>query len=175
MEKINIYWNSPNAAHILDNIVSMHSQRGEKNFKIVAPSQALTYPNVCVPLAALMDWYKLQECNFECDFLGMKNYVQHTCLHNPLQVENRMDSSDLLYPLDKVWKYNSDRGEASLVTAIVTSIRENIEVEKGVISSIEWCINEVMDNVLQHSISGTGYVMGQVHKEKKESFRVCLI
>lgn len=24
-----------------------------------------------------------------------------------------------------------------------------------------------MDNVLQHSVSGVGYVMGQVHKEKR--------
>lgn len=46
-------------------------------------------------------------------------------------------------------------------------LERQLTVEKGVISSIEWCLNEVMDNVLQHSISGTGYVMGQVHKGKK--------
>ncbi len=40
-------------------------------------------------------------------------------------------------------------------------------METGVISSVEWCLNEVMDNVLQHSMSGVGYVMGQMHKEKK--------
>ncbi len=59
------------------------------------------------------------------------------------------------------------RGANALVTAFVNTIRENTEVEKGVTSSIEWCLNEIMDNVLQHSVSGISYVMGQVHREKK--------
>lgn len=167
MKKIYIYWSSPSAAHELDKTVSKLSKYGEKNFTIVAPKHIRTYPNVCVPLAALMDWYKSKGYEFSCQFLGMNNYVEHTCINEPLQVEDLMNSPELLFPLDKVWKYNSAEGENSLVTAIVNAVRENIEVEKGVIRSIEWCLNEVMDNVLQHSASGIGYMMGQVHKEKK--------
>ncbi len=167
MKKVYIYWNSPLAAHELDKSVSKLSKAGEKIFTIVAPNHVQTYPNVCVPLAALMDWYKSKGYEFRCQFLGVNNYVEHTCLNQPLQVEYLMNSSELLFPLDKVWKYNSAEGENALVTAVVNAIRESIEVEKGVISSIEWCLNEVMDNVLQHSVSGTGYMMGQIHKEKK--------
>ena len=167
MKRICIFWDSPFAAHDLDRIVSRLAESGENTFQIIAPNHVRTYPNVCVPLAALMDWYKSRGYDFKCKFLGTNNYVGHTCLNNPLQVENMMGSADLLFPLDKVWKYNSAEGESALVTAIVNAVRENIEVEKGIISSIEWCLNEVMDNVLQHSVSGIGYVMGQVHKEKK--------
>lgn len=167
MKKIYIYWSSPSAGHELDKIVSKLSKSGETIFTIVAPNNIRTYPNVCVPLAALMDWYKSKGLEFRCQFLGINNYVEHTCLTEPLQAENMMNSAELLFPLDKVWKYNSAEGENALVTAVVNAIRENIEVEKGVINSIEWCLNEVMDNVLQHSISGIGYMMGQVHKEKK--------
>lgn len=167
MKKIYVYWSSRSAAHNLDYIVSSLAKFGEKTFEIVAPDHVRTYPNVCVPLAALMDWYKSKGYEFICRFLGTSNYVEHTSLNEPLQVENMMGATDLLFPLDKVWKYSSAEGENAIVTAIVNAVRENIEVERGIISSIEWCLNEVMDNVLQHSISGTGYVMGQVHKEKK--------
>lgn len=166
MKNIYIRWDSPSAAHAMEGIISRYRKSGENSFRIVAPKYVHTYPNVCVPLAALIDWYRHESISFQCDFLGEKNYVEHTCFHNPLQVEKSMNSADLLYPLDKVWKYSSAEGENILVTAIVNAIRENIEVNKGVISSIEWCLNEVMDNVLQHSISGIGYVMGQVHREK---------
>lgn len=167
LEKIDVYWNSPSAAHNLDKTVSRLSKYGEKVFEIFAPTNVQTYPNVCVPLAALMDWYKTKGHEFRCQFLGTNNYIEHTCLNRPLQVESLMNTTEMMFPLDKVWKYNSAEGENALVTAIVNAVRESIEVGKGVISSIEWCLNEVMDNVLQHSISGVGYMMGQVHKEKK--------
>lgn len=167
MKKIYVYWNSPSAAHMLDQVVSRFVQKGEKEFLIVAPSHIKTYSNVCVPLAALMDWYKEKGVMFQCYFPGSNNYVKHTCLSDPLQIEDMMTSAELRFPLDKVWKYHTAEGENELVTAFVNAIRECIEVEKGVMGSIEWCLNEVMDNVLQHSASGVGYVMGQVHKEKK--------
>lgn len=167
MQKIYVYWDSQGAAHNLDSVVSRFSKKGEKEFNIVATKKVKTYPNVCVPLAALMEWYKEEGLVFKCFFPGENNYVKHTRLDKPLQVENMMTSSELAFPLDKVWKYCSAEGENALVTSFVNAIRECVEVEKGVISSLEWCINEVMDNVLQHSVSGVGYVMGQVHKEKK--------
>lgn len=167
MKKIYIRWNSPRTAHELDRTISKLAKYGEKIFAMAAPQNIRTYPNVCVPLAAMMDWYKTKGYEFQFQFYGTNNYVEHTCLNEPLQVETLINSTEMLFPLDKVWKYSSAEGENALVTAIVNAIRETITVEKGVISSIEWCLNEVMDNVLQHSISGTGYVMGQVHKEKK--------
>ncbi|MBQ9069484.1 MAG: STAS-like domain-containing protein, partial [Eggerthellaceae bacterium] len=36
------------------------------------------------------------------------------------------------------------------------------QVEAGVIQRIEWCLNEAMDNVLQHSDSGSGFFMSQL-------------
>ena len=35
------------------------------------------------------------------------------------------------------------------------------------LDSIEWALNEVMDNVIQHSNSSHGYVMGQLHTNRK--------
>lgn len=167
MKKISVLWHSMSAAHSLDKVVSEFANKGEKDFLIVAPQKTKTYPDVCVPLAALMEWYKEEGITFTYSFPGVTNYVKHTCINAPLQAEEFMNLPDIKFPLDKVWKYNTAEGENALVTAFINAIRESTEIEKGVISSVEWCLNEIMDNVLQHSISGTGYVMGQVHKEKR--------
>ena len=54
-----------------------------------------------------------------------------------------------------------------MVTSIINALRESAVLEPGVLSSTEWCINEVMDNVLQHSNAQYGYVMGQLHRGTK--------
>lgn len=55
MKKIFVFWHSMSAAHNLDKVVSEFASKGEKNFLIVAPQKTKTYPDVCVPLAALME------------------------------------------------------------------------------------------------------------------------
>ena len=50
------------------------------------------------------------------NFPGKNNYVEHTCISKPLQVEKMINSnsSELAFPLDKIWKYNSAEGVVSL-------------------------------------------------------------
>ena len=64
MKKIFVLWQSMSAAHNLDKIVSEFANKGEKDFLIVAPQKTKTYPDVCVPLAALMEWYKEEGITF---------------------------------------------------------------------------------------------------------------
>ncbi len=60
-----------------------------------------------------------------------------------------------------------------MVNSCLLSIRQTDIIEEGVLSSIEWCLNEAMDNVLQHSGVGCGYMMAQVLKSNKQ-FSVCI-
>ena len=41
------------------------------------------------------------------------------------------------------------------------------EFEEGVLTSLDWSLNEVMDNVIQHSETNSGYIMGQIHRINK--------
>lgn len=165
MKELNLWWNRQCMIKYFVDTINRYEISNE--IKIVVPKSAKTYPSICTPLAAIIDEYKDKGYRFNFNYKGINNYIKHTRVSNPLPVEEMLDSSELAFPLDKVWKYNSAEGAAKLVTAFVKTIRSDALLEKGIISSIEWCINEVMDNVLQHSISGIGYVMGQIHKENK--------
>lgn len=72
--------------------------------------------------------------------------------------------------LDKVWAFDSE-SHYETVRGIVDSIRASATIGKDLINCLELCLNEITDNVLNHSAndeeSATGFVMAQVHREKQ--------
>ena len=44
---------------------------------------------------------------------------------------------------------------------------DTVICEEGVLSGLNWCINEIMDNVFTHANTQCGYFMAQIHNHKK--------
>ena len=61
----------------------------------------------------------------------------------------------------------------ALVDAYLDAVSRSTVCQQGVIQGLEWCLNEVMDNVLQHSDAPYGYVMGQIHRTSQH-MAVCI-
>ena len=132
---------------------------------IVHVKPSSTYSNVCAPIAGVIDYYRSLGIKIEVRY-KKDAYVRHTRFWNPYSVEN-CDESEIHYPFDKVWTFETSEGVNALVSALVLELRQTDIIEDGVATSIEWCLNEVMDNVLQHSEVNKGYVMAQIYKQSK--------
>ena len=61
----------------------------------------------------------------------------------------------------------------NLVNVYLIALRQSDDLEPGVIRSLEWCMNETIDNVLQHSMTEKGFVMAQLNKQNK-TFNFCV-
>ena len=148
IEKRRIYveWNKKNAPKKCITRIEQYINQGINNLEVIAPKKTKTYPNVCVPVAAIFEWYESKGVKFNYIFRGDNNYVKHTCLHEPLVAEKLLNSSEMKFALDKVWKYSTPEGVNALVTAIVNAVRESDVLEEGNLIGAEWCINEIMDN-----------------------------
>ncbi|MBE9053936.1 STAS-like domain-containing protein [Nostocales cyanobacterium LEGE 11386] len=72
-----------------------------------------------------------------------------------------------------VWKFSSAEEVKSLVDAYLDVVSSSAVCQGGVIQGLEWCLNEVMDNVLQHAATTHGYVMGQIHNTSQH-IAVCI-
>ena len=139
-------------------------KNGNKDFILkVKPDR--TYSNVCAPVAGVIDYYRNKGLKIQVKY-RQKDYVRHTRFWNPLSIEKCIES-EKFFPFDKVWTFETSNGVSNLVSAFLLEIRKSDLIKEGVIQSIEWCLNEVMDNVLQHSNVGKGYVMAQIHKQSK--------
>lgn len=146
---------------ILDGI-----KKGYKDFKLIIEDDGI-FSNTCVPIAALLQYYKNKEdLTFEV-VLPLNGYIEHTHMNNPLVAKDYIHSYQINSPFDIVWFFDSDVEVNTLVNNYLLCLRQSEIIADGVIGSIEWCINEVMDNVLQHSGVGCGYIMGQIHQSAK--------
>lgn len=127
------------------------------NFKHVDSA----FPNVCVPLAGIIDFYKNLSIKFIYE--NIPRYIESNNILEPLNVgENQIQLRRSA--LDILWRFNSAEDIQLLVDIFVETVSQAVVCEVGVLEALTWCLNEIMDNVLQHSKKSYGFVMGQIHK-----------
>lgn len=147
---------------------------GLNTFKIrIARPNSPAYPSMCVPIAGTFDYYRHEK---NCVFIStgsMKSspYLYKTHFLDPRSFDT--SQAKAVDFLNCVWRF-TPIDEFEIVSGIVRSIRSKRELEPGVIESIELCLHEIMDNVLNHSLPDEdqseiplGYVMAQCHQESE--------
>lgn len=129
----------------------------------------LAFPNVCAPLAGILEFYRLEK-NIKIEYRNLSSYLaDRVHLLNPVIVGtaemNRVSS------LDTVWKFTPAFEIKDFATAFAKNVSQTIVCEPGLLHGLELCIHEVMDNVFQHASpkikTQHGYIMAQVHKQNR--------
>lgn len=153
---------NPKCMYHFINCVKDRLNRGYTELKIISSTKTC-YPNACVPISGIIQYYRKQGIEFFFDF-NSDSYLYKCHFNAPyfLTDEENWESA-YAFPLDKIFRFNSSLQVAKLSQAYVDALSSLSECEAGVLDSISWCINEVMDNVLTHSGSSEGYVMAQRH------------
>lgn len=144
-----------------------------KHSKIVLNFEEVVkiYPYPTTAIAGCIDFFK-ENNNIEFEMKNMPSYLRNIFFESPRTV----DVSKLLkhsHCLNKVWKFeNSDQVHA-LVNVFLQNIRTSIECEPGVIDACTWGLNEIMDNVIQHSEAKCGFIMAVINR-KANLISVCI-
>ena len=162
---ISLQASRPSAVKYLNDTILAGKRKGYQTFSI-AVKDTPAYPNACAPIAGVLDYYRMDGSTFHIQFENPRGYVAHTGFDNPSAV-SAMQISQKKNPLDTVWKFQSSAEVNQLVNAFLAEIRQADLISPGVITSMDWCLNETMDNVLQHAQAECGYIMGQLHQERK--------
>jgi hypothetical protein len=143
---------------------------GYKDIAIVLKEVKAVFPNACVPIAAIIQYYRKSGLNIEV--YDQPRILEIAHFNQPLlatidALTNEVD------PLSKVWHFQDEVMVFQLVSALVKAITQKIECSSGVVEAFEWCLTEVIDNVLQHSKASEGFAMVQVHADSKR-LAVCI-
>lgn len=126
----------------------------------------LVYPDACVPIAGIIDYYRENaDVRFTYD-VPVDSYLQRCGFLSPIDQDAQTIMDDIS-PFDKLYKYSTSAQVAALTQAYIDGLSRLTECNEGVLTGLTWCINEVMDNVLLHSEAGYGLVMAQYHQQKK--------
>lgn len=135
----------------------------EKNIKEISirfdDNVGQIFPQVLVPIAGIIECLRAEGINI-------------TVEHNPKFKDFNLDSIRYFenYALNdsigRVWKFDKNNSHV-LVDRISRDLEKKEQFPKGVITLAEWSLNEVMDNVLNHSETHEGYLMVQLHPSTK--------
>ena len=120
------------------------------------------FPNAEAPIAAVVDYYKQRGINFLID------EDRWSPIHFAFEPFS-LDGPDVpagVDPISRIWRF-TESSVTPIADAISRSLLERLSLEEGVFRAINWCLYEIMDNVLQHAESEVGFVEAQVHQASK--------
>ena len=120
------------------------------------------YPNAVVPICGLIEFFRREK---KLSIEGKSYDANLQAILTPYELPTHKEN--LSHALNKIWKFQNGSDVCEIQTAIVNELRRMDTFAPGILEGIEWSINEIMDNVLNHSESPCGFIMGQLHKTSK--------
>jgi anti-sigma regulatory factor (Ser/Thr protein kinase) len=128
------------------------------------------FPNAVVPAVASIQFYR--ESGTKIELRNVPEIADRMQLRNPLEVtvDNLREAQE---PTSRVWAYFDHVQANTLTSAYIDCVRRRVECTAGVLEALEWCLYEVLDNVVQHADGAVGFSMLQVHPTSKR-LAVCI-
>lgn len=116
-----------------------------------------------VPIAAVVD--ASRERGARIRLHNLPKGLEKTGFRNPLEATNdNLRDGD---PMHRLWTYSGNAQTNQLTSAFLDRIHRLDALSKGVYDGLEWCLNETLDNVNNHSESEHGFVMVTHHPGSK--------
>lgn len=143
----------------------LHFKFGHKKIVIDLQKIEKVSPYPTVPIAGYIHYFK-EHLNVDFEFVNVPTYLRKIHFLSPDDINKTTTGLGTNF-LDRIWLFHSSNDVHLLVNGFLSSIRKSCAVEEGILQACEWGLNEIMDNVIQHSNENTGFVMAQVLKESQ--------
>ena len=130
-------------------------------------------PNRVVPILAMLDVFRSSKKGQVTVSVSLETGEQALLGFNGGNM--RLDES-IQRPFGRVWRFDNGDELNLIVNAVELELNKTVHLAKGVKLCFTWCLNEVMDNVLNHSAAVgnvPGYVMVQYVSDEK-LLKVCV-
>ncbi len=89
------------------------------------------------------------------EYLKRMNFFKNLDVNLPYQYQRKNT-----FRLVEIQKYNNDN-QIEVLNSIMRVLRNNANIDDDVFASLDYCLNEILDNVLNHSGIEEGWVVAQ--------------
>ena len=120
------------------------------------------YPNGMIPLIASIDYYKRLGMEFKIDLPvdpQIRNLFFSTNWAHLLLPDTFEEQKTMYYKHLAARRFRTFQEQQDTVNEFMHIVIGNLDLNKDVISALEWSINEITDNVLNHSDSEDGGIV----------------
>lgn len=146
----------------INSLKRLHFKFRHKKIILDFENVEAVYPYPSVPIAGYIHYFK-ENLNVEFEYINVPTYLKKIHFLTPDIVDSSISINSNY--LDRVWIFKSSDDVHKLVDGFLSSIRKSLPIEEGIMNACEWGLNEIMDNVIQHSNENVGFVMGQILKD----------
>lgn len=122
-------------------------------------------PSVATIFSGILNYYE-EKYKLKYELKNPSNYLIKSRIVKPLKISETVFRKER-FIFDKVFLFESVNDTYVISKKIIDYIKNNFICESGTIEGLSWCMNEVMDNVFNHSQVGKGYFMAQLHHQTK--------
>ena len=165
-----IMFDSIKRISVIDNLIKLMNKIINDGGKTIifnfSKMKEQSYSSVHVSIAGIAKYYE-EHKNIKIVYKGDEGkYIGTTNINSPLFVsENEKMLNNNIF--DKVIIFSSTEDSSFISNELIRQLSHLFVLQDGVLEGLSWCINEIMDNVFNHSNSTHGYIMAQVHERKK--------
>jgi hypothetical protein len=118
------------------------------------------FPNMMAPLASLFCF--LESVNVKAKIHNNHQTFTDCYAHSPIRC---MDREKRAEPSNVVWEYRSASELELLIDWVVSNLYRKVPSQKNTLLALEYCLSEIMDNVLRHSKDQAGFFMYSLQRD----------
>jgi hypothetical protein len=118
------------------------------------------FPNMMAPLAALFCF--LESVNVRAKIHNNHRTFAESCAHSPLRC---LEREKRVEPSNVVWEYRSASELELLIDWVVSNLYRKVPSQENTLLALEYCLSEIMDNVLRHSRDQAGFFMYSLQRD----------
>lgn len=118
-------------------------------------------PSVGAILGGILDYYR-EKNSFIFQFKKAPKYLSSSRILNPLKISEAVFRKER-FIFDRLFLFEGAIDVSLISKKIIDFISTNFICSFGTIEGLSWCMNEVMDNVFNHSGTSKGFFMAQLH------------
>lgn len=133
---------------------------GGNNEIILEGKPDAVFPNAVLPICGIIEHYKSIGYSFVNNIDNA--YLKVWGFLSPYDMSVAEIQAET-NPFGKIFLFRTDAQVDAIAQAYTDGLSKKHVCEEGVINGIQWCISEIMDNVLTHSENSYGLVMAQIH------------
>jgi len=141
-----------------------------RNVVLYFPKHYRVFPNAIVPLACMIN--HLHNIGVKVTIHNDVEDLAESHFESPLSPSKHEDAITS-NASGVVWKYSTSSELAFLLDRTIEYLTRKLICKSGVLLALEWCLNEILDNVFQHARVRSGFFMFQIQQERRRlSFSV---
>lgn len=166
-----IYFDSIKSIKKINDLISILNKITKINKKEIVldfrKMEESSYSPVHVSIAGITNFYQ-EHKGIKIKFkMNKQDYILHTKTQKPFSA---VEDYDILKSniFDRVITFSTSEDVNFISSEIINKLKYSIDCETGVLVSLSWCMNEIMDNVFNHSKASKGFIMAQLHKRQKK-------